>query len=171
MISIGYIIAEGYKRNIRVPIFAQLVDMAERAENRDTPGKGTFRFYTGILLAILLFGWSENGFYIAMASAIVLALGDSMSTLVGKKFGRHKIPYNRDKSLEGALGGAVYAFLGIYIYFSIFTPLPSPFLLSLAGASVGMLVESMPLKVDDNLTIPVFSALGMYVFFIQSLAF
>lgn len=141
---IGYALSSAYKRGIRIPIVAQLIDSTERPEViNNMPGKGALSFFLGSLLVVLLFGFDAS---VASASIAVLAIGDSVSTLVGRNFGRHKIQYNPAKSWEGTLSGLVFAAIGASLLLS-----PE---LAIIGALGGMLVESLPLKADDNITIP-----------------
>ncbi len=166
MLVAGYGIAHLYKRGVRLPVFATLVDMAEREEVRQSsPGKGTFRFFLGVLAVMLIFGTLFDAPFFLVGSAIlVLALGDSISTLAGKRFGRRPLPYNRAKSVEGSLAGVAFAFLGVLAYLSLFhgIELSRAVTLALAAASAGMLAESLPLRVDDNFVIPVASGAAVY---------
>jgi dolichol kinase len=74
---------------------------------------------------------------------------------VGRKYGSVKIPYNPEKSIQGSLAGFAAAFLGALI-------IVSPFYAFLA-ALLGMIGESLPLKVDDNVVIPLFSGVTLTV--------
>ena len=168
MLAVGYLIAELYKRGVRIPVFASLVDMAEREEVKHTsPGKGTFRFFMGVLAAMLIFGSVLNApFFIVGSGILVLALGDSMSTLAGKRLGARKLPYNRDKSVEGTLAGAAYALVGVLLYLTLLqgVAIPEAAKLAFAASAAGMLVESLPLGIDDNLTIPLAGSAAAYAF-------
>ena len=167
MLLAGYCIAYLYRRGVRLPVFATLVDIAEREEvKQSSPGKGTFRFFMGVLGTMLVFGSLLGApFYVVGSGIMVLALGDSMSTLAGRKLGRRRLFYNREKSLEGSLAGVAYAFLGVLLYLSFFCHLPSAeaATLAFAASAAGMLVESLPLRVDDNLLIPLASSAAVYV--------
>jgi len=72
-------------------------DFAFSFERKDEkyPLIGAFWFYTGCSLALALYPLN-----IASSSCAMLAVGDSLSTLIGKKFGRHKIG---NKTLEGSI--------------------------------------------------------------------
>jgi dolichol kinase len=99
-------------------------------------------FALGILFTLLLFPIR------ASASAIMIfALGDSTASIFGKILGKKTLPYNKAKTLEGSLTGFVFAFVG-----SIF--LISPFKALLASA-FAMIIESLPLPVNDNLVTPI----------------
>jgi dolichol kinase len=149
----GLIISYGYKRGVRFPVISNIVDSTEREGVIDEfPGKGALTFFFGSLLVLLLFGSNLN---VACAAIIILALGDSFSTLAGRRYGAHKIFYSREKSVEGSIGGFVPAFLGALIFVS-----PTA---ALVGAGVGMAVESLPAKIDDNVIIPLAAGLAMFL--------
>jgi len=151
LLCAGLIISYSYKRGVRFPIVSKIVDSTERKEVIDEfPGRGALSFFFGSLLVLLIFG---SMIKIVCASIIILALGDSFSTLTGKRFGRHKISYNPHKSVEGSIGGFLPAFIGAMVFVS-----PE---IALLGAFTGMVVESLPLRIDDNITIPVVSGFFM----------
>jgi len=106
-------------------------------------------FALGIMLALIVFPTPVS--YGAIA---VFTFGDGFATLFGKKFGRHVYPYNKGKKVEGTLLGVLMAWFGAWFFIS--NPLKA-----LVAAVVGMLVETLPTPVNDNLTIPLFSGLTL----------
>jgi dolichol kinase len=95
----------------------------------------------GISLTLLLFD-QETAFLAILATS----LGDGVSTLSGMWFGRHPLPHNKEKSIEGSLAGFAAALGGGLL-------VAGPYQAALA-AVVGMVIESLPSRIDDNLTIP-----------------
>jgi dolichol kinase len=90
---------------------------------------------------------------IATAAICFLAFGDVAATTVGERYGRTKIV--GDKSLEGTLAFAVIA-----VASGLALPLAGIHLapgLIAAGAFVAAGVELVPLRVNDNLVIPLVS--------------
>lgn len=152
IVAFGSLVAEWYRRGVRVPLIAELVDLTERPESIHNPGRGAFQFFLGSLAVLLLF---RSDIEIACASIAVLALGDSFSTLFGKSFGAHRLPHNPMKSWEGTLAGAFFAFLGAS------TQIALP--LALVGAAAGMLAESIPSRLNDNLTVPIAAGVAMFL--------
>ncbi len=98
-------------------------------------------FAFGILLTLLLFPAPSS--YAAIA---IFALGDSTASLIGGTLTGKPLPYNRAKTLEGTLGGLFFAFLAGCVFVAPW--------MALAAATVGMLVEYLPLPINDNLLIP-----------------
>ncbi len=91
--------------------------------------------------------------YVAIASLLFLSIGDLMATVIGGKYGR-RIVFN--KSLEGSLAClATCLLIGM-----LMTRLSPTMVLPVAvvGAASATIVELLPIPIDDNLTIPLFSA-------------
>ena len=108
-------------------------------EKRNLMGSTYFLFSS--LLTILLFPKS-----IAIASLLILILSDTAAALVGKWIG--KVPIF-GKTLEGSMAFLFSSLLIVWIY-----PQLNRFSGSLAALGA-TLIEVLPIKVDDNLTIPI----------------
>ncbi len=94
---------------------------------------------------------------IAVASIYVLGIADPMSALFGIRFGKHKII--KGKSLEGSLAFFISTFFIIlFVFLSYGYTNRLTWILAIMGASICTLFEMIPLKLDDNLTIPLFTA-------------
>ena len=91
--------------------------------------------------------------YVAITSVLFLSIGDFMATVIGEKFGRRRI---FGKSLEGSLACLVSCLLIGLVMSRISPVLVLP--VAIAGAIPATLVELLPIPIDDNLTIPLFSA-------------
>lgn len=99
---------------------------------------------------------------IAITCFSMVAISDTMAALVGKKFGRHKIG---EKSLEGSL-----AFLASALAIVMVVP-HLDLKAGIITAISATFVEALTLrinnyKVDDNLTIPLVSALVCHLYYI-----
>jgi len=103
-----------------------------------------------IMISLILFPTPIN-----YASIAILALGDGFATLFGKKFGRTTFPFNKGKQVEGSIFGFLFAFMGALAFVN-----PTQ---ALIASAVGMLVESLPTPVSDNLTVPIVSGLVLTV--------
>ena len=105
------------------------------------PFMGLITFYTGMMLAIVLFPLE-----IAMLCIIILSIGDALSTLVGKLYGKHKLPINRIKSWEGSITFFISALAILLLASLALEP-------AIMIAAFITLVEGLP-KLNDNITIP-----------------
>lgn len=140
------------KKKIHIPLVSKILNIFERKKDMQKfPLKGTLFFMTGSLMAASLYAKP-----IAAAAIVILALGDSFSTLVGRPFGKTKLIHNPKKSLEGSIAGFVAAFAG-----ALFIASPK---IAFIGALSGMVVESIDSPVDDNFTIPVVCGALMALF-------
>lgn len=132
--------------------------------------KGPLYYASTITLACAIY-WKTSP--VAIAAVCNLCAGDGFADIVGRRFGREKLPYNRDKSIAGSIAMIIASFIasvGYMHYFSMFGYLQESWemvfgflIVSVASA----LVESHPLssKFDDNLTVPLTSLLvGILVF-------
>lgn len=110
--------------------------------------KGKLSGSSFLLLAafLLAFFFSRE---VAVLSLTYMVVGDVAGALVGRRFGRHPL---FDKSWEGSL-----AFFLACLIFSPFVP-GLPFWAKLSAAAVATVVEFLPLKLDDNLTVPIGTA-------------
>lgn len=157
IIIIGLILSYLSKRT-RIPIVYELLEKFERTEDlKKFPGKGMIFYFIGAYIALLLFPKE-----IAMASIMVLALGDSISHLYGLHFGKIKQPFSKTKFVEGTIAGFVTGFLGALVFLPWFEA-------SLASLAA-MIVETIEIKigtqqVDDNLIVPFIA--GAIVWFIR----
>jgi len=111
------------------------------------PLRGALLFYVGVFVAFELFPVS-----IAAAATAVLAAGDSVSTVVGRSWGRHKLPINRDKSWEGSAA----FFIGALFVLMFFVNPVKALMVAVAATAV----EAAP-WMDDNLTIPLATGLAL----------
>jgi phosphoserine phosphatase/dolichol kinase len=106
----------------------------------------------GVLITITIFP-----FRYALIGVLTLTLGDVVPSLVGQSLpNRHIYPFNKSKSIEGTFAGF---FVTVFVC-SFFT---DQYIL-LLGCLVGMIVEAMPLPVNDNITVPFFSSLASLAF-------
>ena len=145
-IIIGLIVSY-LSRKIRIPVIYDLLVKFEREEELERfPGKGIIFYFIGAYIALLFFQKD-----IALASIMILALGDSISHIYGLHYGKTKHPLSKTKFLEGTTAGFIAGFIGALV----FLPWHEAFFASLAA----MIVEAIEIKigteqVDDNLILP-----------------
>lgn len=96
----------------------------------------------------------------------VLALGDGMASLAGLALGGRRLPWNPRKSWSGLVAFVLFGGLGAtaLIGWTRAEPLaawPDWLWLGVALALVGAAVESAPVGLDDNLTVPLAGAAAL----------
>src|SRR5258705_5671010 len=129
-----------------------------RAAERDAPWRSGIVIYpVSVLLLVLLF---HRRMEIAGAAWAILAGGDSAAGWVGRRLGRRPIPWNRAKTTEGSLAFALAAFLfawGVLVWMG--RDVMEAACLSGAASLFAAFMESLPWKLDDNLTVPLLSGI------------
>jgi phytol kinase len=127
-------------------------------------------FYGIVFVAITLLYWKDS--LIGIPALMILCGGDGVADIVGRRIRSAKLPWSPEKSVAGSLsvfaGGwlLTMAIFAIYVGAGAFSGPVTHFLLPVTWIALGAtLVESLPFKDIDNLTLPVAAALiGHLVF-------
>lgn len=136
---------------IKIPGMKEWVENVGR--EGEIPGKGALYNALGVLFTL---GLLRDHPLAAIAVIIILATGDGLATYIGRNYGRHKLPWNEGKSLEGTIGFAAGAMGALLVI---------PTAGTVAIVLLSSIIESLPLKVNDNIVLPVAASL-MYYFII-----
>jgi len=151
ILIIGFIISIISKNN-KIPVISWFLDNFDRKEHLS--GYGVLTYLLGIIFVFGLFNKE-----IALASIMILAFGDSFCHL--GRFGRVQNPFNKYKFLEGTIIGIVAGTFGAVF----FVPLNPAFFGSLVAMSIeGLELNVLKKKIDDNLYIPLISAVIISLF-------
>jgi len=126
-----------------------------------------------VLLLLVMFPRRPD---IAAAGWGILAIGDGIATLAGRAIGGPRWPWNRDKTVAGSIafaaGGAAAGVLLAWWCRPATVPPPAmafTILAPLAAAVAAALVETIPVRLDDNLSVALSSAGVMAVAALVSL--
>jgi len=121
---------------------------------------GTTYLLTGVLLIVLIFPKP-----IVSLSILFLAFADPIASYVGIRFGKDKILGG--KTIQGFLAAFVVCLILTFLYLnSSGLSLSRHLVVSIIAGLIGAFAELLPIaKLDDNLTMPVLSALGLSVLF------
>jgi len=136
-------------RKIRLPLIHDVLEYFERPHHiARFPGRGSFFMVLGAALSVLIFEKE-----IAMAAIMIMAVGDSVTNIIGRHFGKIKNPFNTKKNIEGTFWGIITATLGALLFV--------PFWPALWASVIAMIIESLDLgwkrrniELDDNVLIP-----------------
>ena len=127
-------------------------------------------FYGIVFILMTMIYWKES--LIGIPALMMVCGGDGIADIVGRRIDSPKLPWSREKSLAGSLsvfaGGLFLTILlfAIYIWVGEFAGPLSRYLLPLTWIALGaMLVESLPYKDIDNLTITLASVLVGHLVF------
>ena len=148
-------------------------DAAVQAMTRTGNPKEILRgpLYYGVMFVVLtVLYWKYSP--IGITALMMMCGGDGIADIVGRRVKSPKLFWSREKSVAGSLsvfaGGALLSalILFIYIYVGAFTAQFSMVLPPILWIALGcMLVESLPFKDIDNITLTVAAVLiGYFVF-------
>jgi phytol kinase len=127
-------------------------------------------FYGIIFIAITLIYWKDS--LIGIPALMMMCGGDGIADIVGRRVNSPTLPWSREKSVAGSssvfLGGwllTIFIF-AVYVWFGAFSGPITRFLLPVTWIAIGAtLVESLPFKDVDNITLVIASVLiGHLVF-------
>lgn len=127
-------------------------------------------FYGIVFVLLTVLYWKDSP--IGITALMMMCGGDGVADIVGRRVRSPKLFWSPEKSVAGSLsvfaGGALLSvmILLVYVQVGLFAGPFSDYLLPIAWIALGgMLVESLPFKDVDNITLTVISALiGHWVF-------
>ena len=131
-------------------LFSVFIRHLERDSNLHRPALQALYANLGIFISFLIFG------KLALVGVVVLAVGDSFSTFVGKIWGKRRIFYSEKKTAEGTLA----FFISVYVVLLILLENHREAVLI---SSLSAFLESFDLIPDDNLILPLFACSLAYL--------
>lgn len=133
---------------------------------------GLLAYPLSVLVLVLLY---RNNPYIVAATWAILALGDGIASVAGEALGGPGLPWNRQKTWAGFIAFVLAGTLGAYALTRWVAPeLGADFALRAGAATalVGAVVESLPIGLDDNISVPLVCGAFLYCLsFIEPQAF
>jgi phytol kinase len=132
-------------QGVAIPLFAAVTWRALRSHESRGIVMGPVLFGVGIWLTIAVFSPEA-----AACGVLILAIGDSVASLVGRAFGYTLLPHNPRKTLIGS-----FSLFGVGVIVAIFY-VSLPWAL-LVGA-VASVLESLPVGAADNFLLPMGTA-------------
>ena len=119
---------------------------------------GIVLYPLAVLLLIIVFPDRRD---IVAAAWGVLAFGDGMATLVGRRSSGPRIPWNREKSVAGSIAFIVFggAAASVLCWWCRSTVIPPPYpwfstWMPWLAAIMAAAAETIPIKLDDNISVP-----------------
>lgn len=123
---------------------------------------GILLYPFAVLVLVLAFPWNRE---IAASVWAFLAFGDGSATIAGRLIGGPRIPWNPDKTVSGtcaflvAGGAAAYA---LHSFLADDVTLLPRAVVVFVPLVLAALVETLPLNVDDNVSVPLTGAIAMF---------
>lgn len=145
-------VARWYYRWFGILLRKHEQDMTERRLN------GATNILLSAVVCVLFFPKA-----ITVNAFAILIISDTTSALIGRRFGKHRL---FAKSLEGTAGFFLSAVL-VVLFAPKVTGATGEYLLWIAGAAVGAVVEASSIKgIDDNITVPLAISLVMWALYL-----
>lgn len=123
---------------------------------------GASNVLVSALLCVLLFPK-----VISISAFTILIISDTTSALIGRRYGKHRF---LAKSFEGSLAFFISAVLVILVAPKI-ENIPMEYFIGIIASIIGTIVEALPVKIDDNISIPLsvgFSLWLLYTWFLPA---
>ena len=124
--------------------------------------------HAGMVFFLVLF--FRHKLLVAAGAWAILAFGDAAATLAGSRWPLARHLWNREKTLGGTLAflaaGGIAGFLAVWWVNYPPDPFPARFALlaALPAAGIAAVVESLPIPVEDNVTVPAVAAAFLALF-------
>src|SRR5947208_1915316 len=128
---------------------------------------GIVLYPISVLALILLY---RHSMHVVAAVWAIMALGDGLASVAGERLGGPALPYNREKTWAGLATFALAGTAGAYTLARWVNPaldIDKALLVCAATAVVGALVESAPVRLDDNATVPLVAGGFMFCAFLM----
>ncbi len=124
---------------------------------------GTVYFPLSFVLIVFLF-WQQP--HLVVASLMPMTWGDAMAAVLGARYGQFRYTlWGSTRSLEGSISMFLFAFTATFLVLWLFPPLGFgiSLLYALIVSVVTTLVEAVTPWHLDNLTVPLVSAVTLYL--------
>jgi dolichol kinase len=157
------IIFEFYRLDLKQGIpFISKFWWVKREKEKSRIGAEIF-FLIGAIICFAVFD-----IRVAIAAILMTTFGDLAASLIGKKFGKHRLPYPKTKAWEGAFAELV---VDVVVGFFVIRALDKGVILWMGGLGTGQpvwpviigmaltatVVETVVNNIEDNLVVPIFS--------------
>ncbi len=132
------------------------------AATRPVPWTGIVAYPVSVLVLILLYGRRME---VVGAVWAIMALGDGFASVAGETLRGPAIPWNRGKTWSGFAAFIAAGTLGSFAlarWIDLSLPEPKILLVCAATAVVGAVVETLPIGLDDNISVPLICGGFMY---------
>ncbi len=127
-------------------------------------------FYGLMFVALTLIYWKDS--LIGIPALMIMCGGDGIADILGRRIHSPRLPWSREKSVAGSLsvfaGGWLLSIfiLSVYVWMGTFSGPLSKFPLPVTWIALGAtLIESLPFKDVDNITVTIASVLIGYLVF------
>ncbi len=128
--------------------------------------KGVVLYLTSVLALIVFY---RNHLHIAAGAWAIMALGDSMATVIGERARSSALPWNRRKTWLGFISFNLAGTVGAYVLTRWIAPEFGPhktLIVCVAASLLGAVFETIPIALDDNITVPLVTGAFLFCAFL-----
>jgi uncharacterized protein (TIGR00297 family) len=154
-------------------VLPRVGDRLYRPGDRERGAHGIVYYPLAVLLLLLAF---PRRLDIVASAWGILAIGDGIATLAGRAIGGRRWPWNRDKTISGSAAFAIFgAAAGVGLAWwcrpSVMPPVSPafPIVAPIVAAIAAALVETLPVRLDDNLSVAATAGTVLYLMSLGSL--
>ncbi len=137
-------------RNILTSTIRKSMDGAMKGE--EIRGMSSSLFYILGAMIVIIFLDKQ----LALASILILAIGDTSVAQIGEKIGQHKFNFNPKKTLEGSITMFLVCFITLQLIGINLIP-------TIFVAFSATLFESLDVEISDNLLLPLITGMILLV--------
>lgn len=150
-----------------VAVLPRVARRLYRPGDRERGIHGIVFYPLAVLLLLLAF---PRRLDIVAAAWGILAIGDGIATLAGRAIGGPRWPWNREKTMSGSaafaiFGAAAGVFLAWWCRGAVVPPSSPAFAIAapIVAAIVAAFVETIPVRLDDNLSVAATAGTTLYL--------
>ncbi len=138
------------------------INYITREAEKDEPANYILTTLTWLIVLLGVY-WFYS-MEVAELALVATVLGDSAAALIGRGVGQHRLPFTRDKTVEGYFGGVFFTYLFGFVFLYLIGS-PSFVLPLLPAITVAIFdfFEDLPYWAADNLFHPLITLLFAYV--------
>ena len=169
-IGYGFVIMFQLADLARLNKFYMLPNWAKKwFKNMKQSELNTFISSTALVLALIPFIFAP--FPILAAVALITTLADAAACLIGKKYGKHSLRKNSNKTIEGFIAGGLTTFIIVLIISLLYHRwMPVNFekiiLMSITATILFLLVDFYAKNISDNILNPILTGASMWIIFL-----
>jgi len=129
----------------------------------------TFVASTPLVLSFIPFLFVP--FPIFGAVVLITTGADAVACIIGKKYGKHSLRKNSNKTIEGFIAGGVSTFLIVIIISILYHPwmpvsILKIFIMAFIATSLFLIVDKFARNISDNILNPLLTGFGMWIILI-----
>ena len=120
---------------------------------------------TSTPMVVAMFPFVFTPIPLLFSVGIITGLSDAVASMVGKRFGKHKWPINKKKSIEGTLAAILTVYAAIFACFYFYADSFNLFRVFTAASFASLmflLVDLFSSKISDNLLNPILCGTAIY---------